>query len=1053
MKCNHLILKVCFLIALPLTSLPSQTKRITPYVSDGSLAGYKLVWHDEFGGKAVNTNDWNYRTGERFWSTQRPENVSVADGKLRLALKKEKFGNTDYTAGGLISKREFKFGYYEARIKMPRGKGWHTSFWMMRNGEVETREQELDVCEQDSINPNDYSTNVHGYKPTHRALGAKHIATPDLTADFHVWGCEFTATTVTYYFDGKVVDTRDVTNVPLGDASIWLTSIAAPLGKTDKVDDSVLPAYAEFDYVRFFEKAPATKISGRANPAAKDDLAWLQSYNVVWTSQSRNAAESMPCGGGDTGLNFWVENGELLCYVQRSGAFDENNQYLKLGRLRVRLEPNPFADGGEFRQELKLREGFVEITGKHGALQAQLSVWADVFNPVVHIEVKANQPVQVVAAYENWRQADVSLPNSPARPRFAALGWDGYPGEVTRFRDEVNFQGDAVLFYHRNRDDRLLIDYAIRQQGLEAVKDQIVNPQKGRTFGGLLRGAGFVVDGTAEGKYVDANFKAWKLRSRQAAASHHLELVSHIAQTDTLAQWQAGLNKNAQAAKVSPTQARQRTRNWWQQFWQRSRIIIAPHQPNESNKAWQIARNYQLFRYQLGCNAFGEYPTKFNGGNFTFDPSLVEADKNNDADWRAWGGGSFTAQNQRLVHWPMLKAGDTESVKPQLEMYRRTLPSATARVKTYYGHEGALFTEHLETFGLPISAGWGWAEAGAKTRQRGQEIPFGDPRADATHGPNSLVERGEQANAFVSYHYESQLEFSYLALEHHRWFGGDIRPYLPLIRQSVKFFDEHYQLREKMRSGKPLDERGKLVIYPSTSLESYRGARNPADLIAGLHACLDGLLMLDDKLIPPAEKQYYREFLTRVPDYTFGAVNGDRILEPAANYHHYQNVECPQFYPLFPFNQFALGRDDMQLFRATWKHGKFPKNMVQSWHQDGIFYARMGMTKEAAEYNTRKLENAPRRFPTFWGPGHDWVPDHNWGGSGMIGLQEMLLQTIGDRILLLPAWPKDWDVDFKLHAPKNTVVEVRYRNGKIENLIVTPASRRKNVVIANSSLM
>lgn len=36
--------------------------------------------------------------------------------------------------------------------------------------------------------------------------------------------------------------------------------------------------------------------------------------------------------------------------------------------------PNPFAAGGEFRQELKLRESFVEITGKHSVLQSQLSV-------------------------------------------------------------------------------------------------------------------------------------------------------------------------------------------------------------------------------------------------------------------------------------------------------------------------------------------------------------------------------------------------------------------------------------------------------------------------------------------------------------------------------------------------------------------------------------------------------------------------------------------------------------------------------------------------------
>ena len=125
--------------------------------------------------------------------------------------------------------------------------------------------------------------------------------------------------------------------------------------------------------------------------------------------------------------------------------------------------------------------------------------------------------------------------------------------------------------------------------------------------------------------------------------------------------------------------------------------------------------------------------------------------------------------------------------------------------------------------------------------------------------------------------------------------------------------------------------------------------------------------------------------------------------------------------------------------------------MVQSWHQDGIFFARMGMTEEAAAYNTRKLQDSERRFPTFWGPGHDWVPDHNWGGSGMIGLQEMLMQTIGDKIVLFPAWPKDWDVSFKLHAPKNTSVECRLENGEITSLKVEPKSRAQDVQVLSGS--
>ena len=65
----------------------------------------------------------------------------------------------------------------------------------------------------------------------------------------------------------------------------------------------------------------------------------------------------------------------------------------------------------------------------------------------------------------------------------------------------------------------------------------------------------------------------------------------------------------------------------------------------------------------------------------------------------------------------------------------------------------------------------------------------------------------------------------------------------------------------------------------------------------------------------------------------------------------------------------------------------------------------------------------------------------------MIGLQEMLMQTIGDQILLFPAWPKDWDVDFKLHAPHKTVVEGILKNGKLIKLRVIPENRRKDVII------
>jgi hypothetical protein len=58
-----------------------------------------------------------------------------------------------------------------------------------------------------------------------------------------------------------------------------------------------------------------------------------------------------------------------------------------------------------------------------------------------------------------------------------------------------------------------------------------------------------------------------------------------------------------------------------------------------------------------------------------------------------------------------------------------------------------------------------------------------------------------------------------------------------------------------------------------------------------------------------------------------------------------------------------------------------------------------------------------------------------------------LLQTIGDKIVLFPAWPKDWDVDFKLHAPKNTIIEAVLKNGEITSVKITPEERAKDVIV------
>lgn len=234
-------------------SLFSQTIITRPGIGD-----CKLVFEDNFNGNTLDESVWDYRTDVRFWSKQLPENVKVADGYLYLNVKKQKIGASEYTGAGIITKKGYRYGYYESRFKIPQGQGWHTSFWTMYRTpstgvSYSKLYQEIDICENDSKNKTYYSTNLHNYDPTHTNSGGQRVTTPNLAETFHTWGCEFTPTVIKFFFEGKLVRTLDATKQKYGDASIWLTTIAASLGGTQFVDSTKLPSAAIFDYVRFYE--------------------------------------------------------------------------------------------------------------------------------------------------------------------------------------------------------------------------------------------------------------------------------------------------------------------------------------------------------------------------------------------------------------------------------------------------------------------------------------------------------------------------------------------------------------------------------------------------------------------------------------------------------------------------------------------------------------------------------------------------------------------------------------------------------------------------------
>jgi len=747
-----------------------------------------------------------------------------------------------------------------------------------------------------------------------------------------------------------------------------------------------------------------------------DDLDWLDAYDVVWESPSKDATESMPGGGGSVGLNVWAEpGGDLLCLVARPDAFEENGGLLKAGRVRLRLSPNPFDNGQSFRQQLRLREGVIELRAVKNGSSATVRVWSEIRRPVVHFDIECSTPLRMEAFYENWRMAPFQLHE---------FNWHGTTPQRRglSMADTVTVRNGGVEFFHRN-PERGLFDLLVAKYRLDPVQTQLWNPQRWRTAGGRLRGEGFVADtDSTTRREGNLTFRVWRLASDGERQRASLEMALHTAQTESVEQWRADLT--ALAARA-PADARAEAREWWGQFWRRSRIAInARGDGSESDAradaAWQVGRNYQLVRFLLACNAYGALPTKFNGGLHTARAPGVHPDV------RGWGSVNFTGQNQRLLYWPLLKSGDSDLLPPQLDFYAHMRRNGELFARAFWGIEdAACFIDQTSYFGLPVGCHF-----------------------DLAGAPLNSVEEMLKGLGLHAHYHSTQIELSWMMLEWARYGGGDLAAYVPFIESTLRFYNEYYQLHQRRRNGQPYGADGKLVIEPAKALESYADVRNPTDVATGLRVVLQRVVELPDRLVPPERKTIWREMLRRLPaPVYFADYNGRRVILPGEKYGRRTNGEIPQLYVLFPYNTWGVGRPGLDVARDSWRYGG-PGILNDKgwwcWYQNNIFTARLGLTAEARDYTVAKLINGPFRFPGLWGPAFDETPDMDHGGCGMIGLQDMLLQEHGDDLYLLPAWPAEWPVDFKLHAGGVTL-EGAARHGALERLRVTvhDAPRRR----------
>jgi hypothetical protein len=714
-------------------------------------------------------------------------------------------------------------------------------------------------------------------------------------------------------------------------------------------------------------------------------------YDVVWTSPGHDSSASMPLGNGDIGLNLWVEeDGDLLFYISKTDAWSENARLLKVGRLRVALSPNPFVKGAPFRQVLKLGEGEIEIEACPPPTSTLVHVWVDANRPVIRVEAESKQEFRMRAELEIWRTATRELSGKEAD---SAYGMEEGPEPVLSYPDTVvpNLP-NRIVWFHRN--EHTIWPLTMKLQGLETVAGKLSDPLLNRTFGGLVEGDGF--------KTVNATTLT------SAATGHRHRIAVHVltSQAPTADNWLAQLEKQRQATDAEDfARARERHLRWWREFWDRSWI-----RAEGTPQAETVTRGYTLQRFIAACAGRGAFPIKFNGSIFTVEAR--EPGENYDADYRRWGG-PYWFQNTRLIYWPMLASGDFDLMAPLFRMYRDALPLANMRTPIYFGHEGAFFPETMYSWGAYANTNYGWSRIGKHVSQ--------------------------VDNTYIHYYWQGGIELTAMMLDYYDYTHDESfarQTLLPFAESVIQFYDRHY----------PRDAGGKILFMPAGALETWHEAVNPMPEIAGLRAVLPRLAAL-----PAAsgeQKTAWKSLAGKLPPIPVADRNGEQVLAAAQQLiGPIRNSENPELYAVFPYHLYGVGKPSLPLARRT-----FDQRRVKGtggWYPDAILAACLGLADTAALFTTKNFSsvNHGSRFPAFWGPNFDWVPDQDNGSVAMIALESMLIQTDGRRIFVLPAWPSGWDVNFKLHAPGNTTVEGVYRHGRVERLDVRPAARKADVTI------
>lgn len=211
-----------------LTACGGSGSLVQTQVTPSLQQGWELVWADEFAADKLDLQSWQIETGGHGWGnhelenyTGRQENLRLENGMLVIEARQEKFGGSDYTSARIKTAglREFTYGRFEARIKIPAGQGIWPAFWLL-GAESATagwpERGEIDIMENIGKEPATSYATLHGpgYYGATGYGGSKKIAQGKLADDFHIYSVEWDATQIRWYLDGQLYHQASPSTVP-----------------------------------------------------------------------------------------------------------------------------------------------------------------------------------------------------------------------------------------------------------------------------------------------------------------------------------------------------------------------------------------------------------------------------------------------------------------------------------------------------------------------------------------------------------------------------------------------------------------------------------------------------------------------------------------------------------------------------------------------------------------------------------------------------------------------------------------------------------------------